>query len=99
MAAGTTPLSIIHISDLHCTASSHTMGQIDNGILHRDFQNSALKLDRIAAFILSNRQTLGSNTLIITGDLTDSGDADDYQHGILQFITRLRSAGFAVHSV
>lgn len=95
-------LSIIHLSDLHCTAKSHTMGQITNGILYRDFQDSGAKMDKIASYIIANRETLGADTVIITGDLTDSGDEKDYTHprnGVLQIVNRLRGAGFTVFNL
>ncbi|HEY4028804.1 MAG TPA: metallophosphoesterase [Caulobacteraceae bacterium] len=100
--SGVTPLCIIHLSDPHCTASSHTLGQISDGILHRDFQNSGAKLDRLATYITANRQTLGADTIVISGDLTDSGDEEDYSdphNGVLQFIARMRNAGFTVFAV
>jgi 3',5'-cyclic AMP phosphodiesterase CpdA len=95
-------LKIIHISDLHCTSSDHTLGQIQNQILHRDYQNSAAKTDLIARFLIQNKQGLGTSVVVMTGDLTDSGDDSDYTHpqrGVIQFINRLKNTGFQVYSI
>jgi predicted MPP superfamily phosphohydrolase len=95
-------LSIIHISDLHCTADSHTLGQIGSNILHPISRIAAKSSTASSRYITTNRQTFCTNVVVITGDLTDSGDEEDYtdpQRGVLQFIDRLRQTGFQVFSV
>jgi 3',5'-cyclic AMP phosphodiesterase CpdA len=88
---------IIHISDLHFTNSSVTW-EIDGELVLWDLQQSAVRSSTIANYLINNRAKLMSNTIVITGDITDSGDEKDY--AIAQsFISRLTAAGFRVFSV
>jgi 3',5'-cyclic AMP phosphodiesterase CpdA len=68
---------IIHLSDLHFTNNDHTWDS--SGI--RDTQNSAARIATLAGFLNGNRNDLGmpgNRTVVITGDLTDSGGDKDY---------------------
>lgn len=98
---------IIHISDLHFTHLSHTLDwgkwfdNLDAEGPKIDDQNSKKKSNDIASFLIDNLFEDSSppirNIVVITGDLTDSGDDDDY--GIAkEFIQRLRAKGFLVYA-
>jgi len=93
-------LKVIHISDLHFTSSPHTLNSGDKGIfgIYLDNQDSRLRASTIAKFLIINRASLGTNIVIITGDLTDSGDENDYRIA-QEFIQNLRGAGFEVYAV
>ncbi len=94
-------LRIIHISDTHCTSSDRTLDFV-NGQLVEDYQNSEIKTNDIANFLINNKANLGTKTIVLTGDLTDSGDDQDFTHekrGVLQFIQKLTAAGFEIFSV
>lgn len=78
---------IIHISDLHFT----TTLSIDEP------QDSEKKRRAIEEFLINNKSLLGTNIIIITGDITDKGNTGDYK--IAQsFIQRLQAndAGYLV---
>ncbi|AKB45420.1 hypothetical protein MSVAZ_3151 [Methanosarcina vacuolata Z-761] len=91
-------LKIIHISDLHFTSSAHTLNSRNDKPIYVDSQNSKVRSDTIASFIIENRSRFGTNKVVITGDLTDSGDDADYK--IAQtFVQRLKDAGFEVYAV
>jgi hypothetical protein len=87
-------MNIVHISDLHFTASGHTLDWTSNPFLH-DSQNSQEKATRIASWIVANHDRLGTNIVILTGDLTDSGDEEDYAI-VESFLGSLQSAGLSV---
>ncbi len=95
MRALMTSLRIIHISDLHFTKSAHTLGGLDGLI---DSQNSQVRSNTIAQYLIDNKALLGTNIVVITGDLTDSGDKADYEIA-KAFIQRLDANGFFVASV
>jgi predicted MPP superfamily phosphohydrolase len=88
------PPRIIHISDTHFTDSSHTL---DSGYWI-DSQNSPLKSDILSDYIIKNQAQLGTNIIVITGDLTDSGEQGDYQIA-RSFIQKLKDNGFEVYCV
>lgn len=91
-------LRIIHISDLHFTDSAHTLNSGGGKLIYIDSQNSKLRSETIASFIIANRARFGTNKVVITGDLTDSGDDADYK--IAQaFVQRLTNNGFEVYAV
>lgn len=91
---GITMTRIIHISDTHFTSSHRTL---DSDYLI-DSQNSALRSDQLAGYLTANKKLLDSSTVVITGDVTDSGDESDYKIA-KDFIARLVAAGFEVHVV
>lgn len=71
-------------------------GTVVSGSL-TDHQDSREKSRVISDYIINNAAQLGTKVIVITGDLTDSGDDEDYK--IAQdFIHKLRSNGFAVFS-
>jgi len=84
---------LVHISDLHFTNSHRTL---DSGYLI-DSQNSRLKSAVLSEYFTRNRASLGPCAVVITGDLTDSGDEEDYQIAH-DFILKLQESGFAVYS-
>jgi hypothetical protein len=91
-------LRIIHISDLHFTDSAHTLNSGGGKLIYIDSQNSKVRSDTIASFIIENRSRFGTNKVVITGDITDSGDDADYK--IAQtFVQRLNDSGFEVYAV
>ncbi|HEX9061368.1 MAG TPA: metallophosphoesterase, partial [Clostridia bacterium] len=85
---------IIHISDLHFTNSPVTF---DSGTII-DFQSSKDRSNVLINHILQNRNYLGTNIVVITGDITDSGDSKDYDIAV-DFINRLSNAGISVSVV
>ena len=87
-------MRILHLSDLHFTSRSRT---VDSGYLI-DSHNSQLKATVLADFLIANKSRLNASTVVITGDITDSGDASDYAIA-REFLTRLRDAGFDVNAV
>jgi hypothetical protein len=89
--AASTP-RIIHISDTHFTDASRTL---DSGYL-LDSQNSRLRSRVLGDFLINNKTWLRANKVVITGDLTDSGDIGDYLIA-RAFIERLKSNGFEVY--
>lgn len=94
-------LRIIHISDLHCTSSDRTL-DFQNGVVVEDFQNSEVKTSEISDYLINNKAQFGTNIIVMTGDLTDSGDESDYsdsKRGVLQFIQKVTSAGYTIFSV
>lgn len=92
-AAPLSPTRIIHISDLHFSDSSTT---VDVGTII-DSQDSQGKSNLIANYLINNASQLGTKTLIITGDLTDSGDGGDYKIA-KAFIQKLTDHGFVVYA-
>jgi hypothetical protein len=91
---------LIHISGLHFSASNHTLDW-QNDQLVIDTQDSKLKSKIIADFLCSTAHGpafFGTSHVIITGDLTDSGDFGDYSV-VVEFIERLKRRGFTVHVV
>jgi len=86
---------IIHISDPHFTDSSRTL---DTGYWI-DSQNSQLRSDVIANYLINNKSQLQSSIVVITGDLTDSGDDGDYLYYAKPFIDKLTANGFQVYSI
>ena len=91
---------IIHISDLHITDLHHTWDWTDTGPV-RDTQDSRAKIKNILTFLTNEktRSRLGTNMVIITGDLTDRGGAREYEMIKQKFIQRLRDSGFQVFAV
>lgn len=89
---------IIHISDLHFTNSAHTLNSRDDKPIYIDSQNSKVRSDAIASFIIENRSRFGTNKVVITGDITDSGDDADYKIAQI-FVQRLKDSGFEVYAV
>jgi 3',5'-cyclic AMP phosphodiesterase CpdA len=89
---------IIHISDLHFTNSAHTLNSREDKPIYIDSQNSKVRSDTIASFIIENRARFGTNKVVITGDITDSGDDADYQIAQI-FVQRLKDSGFEVYAV
>lgn len=90
-------LRIIHISDLHFTASDHTWDARDNNLV-LDQQNSAAKLLELATFLIANKPKTKADAVVITGDLTDSGDIGGYKLA-QTFIQQLKDNGFKVFVV
>ncbi|NPV91802.1 MAG: hypothetical protein HPY50_13635 [Firmicutes bacterium] len=88
---------IIHISDLHFVDSDHTWIW-ESGVLTQVKEDSGKKSREILGFLLSNREKLGTNVVVITGDLTDRGGEGDYRIAV-DFIRELRENGFEVHSI
>ncbi len=96
--APTAPLKptprIIHISDMHFSSSPRTL---DSGYLI-DSQNSVLRSTVLSEYLIRNKAQMRANVVVITGDITDSGDTADYV--IAQaFIAKLKSNGFSVYSI
>jgi 3',5'-cyclic AMP phosphodiesterase CpdA len=91
---------VIHISDLHVTNLRHTWDWDDQGPV-RDNQDSRAKIKNIFTFLAGakTRSQLGTNIVIITGDLTDRGDSKGYSIIKKNFIRRLRYKGFQVFAV
>ncbi len=85
---------MIHISDTHFTDSSVTW---DSGTIF-DSQDSKQRSGIIASYLNKNASQLGTNIVVITGDLTDSGDAGDYQIAA-DFIQTLQGYGYVVFAV
>ena len=82
---------IIHLSDPHFTSQSRTL---DTGY-YIDYQNSRLKSALLSGFLIDNKDRLRANTVVITGDITDSGDVSDYQVA-RDFVETLKGAGYRV---
>ena len=90
------PRRIIHISDLHFTASSGTFESASwPGGIQTEMQDSAAKSAAIASYLVNNAATLGASVILITGDLTDSGDEADYPV-LLAFLNKLIIAGYTI---
>lgn len=87
-------MRILHISDPHFTDSSRTL---DGGYVI-DSQNSQFKSSMLADYLIANKVQLKSSVVVITGDVTDSGDAGDYSIA-KAFVKTLRDAGFEVYVV
>lgn len=85
---------IIHISDLHFTDSLTTLDS-DYWV---DSQNSHLRSEVLSEYLITNKARLGTDRIVITGDLTDSGDAADYAIA-RAFIKKLKHRGFEVYCV
>jgi hypothetical protein len=100
MISSMTAPRIIHISDLHITNLRHTWDWDDQGPV-RDTQGSKAKIRNIFTFLTNEktRSNLGTNVVVITGDLTDRGDSTDYRIIKKNFIQRLRDNGFQVFAV
>lgn len=89
---------LIHISDPHFTGGSHTLDWRD-GHLVIDTQDSPDKSRMVGDFLCAAErgpEFFDTRVVVITGDLTDSGDEDDYPVA-LAFIDRLTQRGFDVH--
>jgi predicted MPP superfamily phosphohydrolase len=87
---------IIHISDLHFI-DPNSPGTMTLGGFRKN--DSVLRSELIASFLIGNRPILagpGGATVVITGDLTDSGDDADYQFA-QTLIGRLRACRFNVY--
>ena len=93
-------LRIIHISDLHCSSSPHTLDA--GGLLGItiDEQDSPSKLSALLDCLvrLKAEARLGADSIVITGDLTDSGDEGDYAIA-RGFIELLEHQGFSVFAL
>jgi 3',5'-cyclic AMP phosphodiesterase CpdA len=90
-------LRVIHISDLHFTDSARTFDWGPDGPTI-DNQDSGKKSAAIVQFLLKNATRLGTDIVIVTGDLTDSGDDGDYK--IAQdFVQSLRDQHFMVLAI
>jgi len=87
-----TALRIIHISDVHFFQGLYRL--VTSGYaVNCSQQRSAV----ISSWLIKNRERIGGN-VIITGDITDSGDPGDYDVAV-NFIQTLTDAGFAVYVV
>jgi 3',5'-cyclic AMP phosphodiesterase CpdA len=95
-----TGLRVIHISDLHVTHLRRTWDWTNQGPV-RDTQDSRAKIRNILTFLMDEktRSNLGTNAVIITGDLTDRGDSKAYSIIKKNFIQKLQEKGFLVFSV
>lgn len=93
-------LRVIHLSDLHFSGSSHTLDW-RNDQLVIDAQDSAAKSRVIGDFLCApdrGPEFFGTPIVVVTGDLTDSGDDEDYP--VAQaFVERLARRGFDVQVV
>lgn len=87
---------VIHISDPHFTDNSWTFDIGDNHIT--DDQDSKRKAETLVTYLTKNRLQLGTKTLVITGDLTDSGQDGDLNIAV-DFIETLSKEGFEVYSI
>ena len=85
---------IIHISDLHFSSASKTL----DGDYWVDSQNSRLRSEVLSRYLIENKARLGANRIVITGDITDSGDVADYTIA-RAFIAKLKHKGFDVYCV
>lgn len=85
---------VIHISDLHFSSSSKTL----DGDYWVDSQNSRLRSKVLSDYLIANKDRLGTNHIVITGDITDSGDAGDFRIA-RAFIAKLKHKGFEVYCV
>lgn len=85
---------IIHISDTHFTDSSRTL-EMDYIL---DYQKSGQRSALLANYLFNNEALINSNIVVITGDLTDSGDVGDYKIA-KEFIEKLGRYGFKAYSV
>lgn len=84
-ATPTRSMKIIHISDTHFT----------------DFSSSVNKIETIISSLLNIKKLWGEEypkVIVITGDLTDSGDDEDYLTA-REFILRLQESGFDVYAI
>lgn len=90
-------MQIIHISDLHFTSTGATL-DLGSDYYVMDKQDSPQKAQDIADFIILNSVNLPSKTIVVTGDITDSGDEDDYPIATA-FMDKLRDAGFSIYVV
>lgn len=91
---------LIHLSDLHFTASKHTLDWRDDHLVI-DTQDSPAKSKVIADFLCASERGpafFDTSVIVITGDLTDSGDTEDYAVACA-FIERLKHRGFDVYVV
>jgi len=87
-------MRIIHISDPHFTDSSRTL---DAGYII-DSQNSKLRSSVLSNYLINNKSHLRASKVVITGDLTDSGDKRDYLIA-KAFVDKLKNNGFEVYSI
>lgn len=87
---------IIHLSDLHFTNSEHTLDNTPDTNF-RDTPDREGRLNLIK-YTIDNKDTLRADTVVITGDLTDSGCAEDYTLARSQ-IELLAKAGYTVHCI
>jgi len=85
---------LVHLSDLHFTSSHRTL---DSGYLI-DSQNSRLKSAVLSKYLIDRKPSLGSSAIVITGDLTDSGDEEDYRIAS-GFVAALQGQGFSVFPI
>lgn len=74
-------MKLIHISDIHFTAPKNDKNRVvsyNDGYVERPRQYSWRKSKLLVDFLVAKKQEFGTNIVVITGDLTDSGDEVDY---------------------
>lgn len=92
-------LRIIHISDPHFSDSKYYLNTGGSIGLKIQEQDSAKRSETLVNYLIQNRDLFRTNKVVITGDLTDSGDDGDYKNFAQPFIQRLKDANFEVYAV
>jgi hypothetical protein len=85
---------VIHISDPHFTDNTWVWDTEGNQIP----VDTKTKGTTLANYLINNISQLGTDRVVITGDLTDSGQDGDLDVAV-DFIETLRRGGFKVYSV
>jgi predicted MPP superfamily phosphohydrolase len=105
-----TPSRIIHISDIHCTTRNYITALNPGSIIidivtglplanpaAGDPQDTPAKCGELVNFLSNNQQSLRTNRIVITGDLVDSAERDDFNVYAKQYLLDpLTSNGFDV---
>lgn len=89
-------MRLIHLSDLHATTRRHSWDY--DGRLRRHRTRSRERLALLAAFLHRRRAELAGAPVVITGDVTDRGDAAGHRLAAA-FLAALRADGYGVHVV
>ena len=82
-------VKVIHLSDLHFTNSDHTW-DVGYSFFRDTPDNEGRK--QLVKYLIDNREKFDTDIVVITGDLTDSGDVADYSLAMNEFIGKLMSA-------
>ena len=87
-------MRIIHISDLHFFQGAISPDLPPN----KPETECAKKFYNVISFLRDNKARLNTNKIVITGDITDSGDVNDYKIA-KNFIANLRSIGYQAYNI